>query len=86
MHNKAPPFTYPDNDGVVSLEFGEKLVPTYNLRLVQRAKATQHFYVALRWDIGHCADSRRRGRMLLSVERRDAAEGWRRPVADRGII
>lgn len=60
MHNKAPPFTYPDDDSVVSLEFREKLVPSQDLRLVQWAKATQHFYVALRWDIGHCADSRRR--------------------------
>ncbi len=67
MHNKAPPFTHPDDDSVVSLEFGEKQVSSQNLRLVQGAKATQHFYVALRWDIGHCADSRRR---------KDAAVCW----------
>lgn len=60
MQNKAPPFTYPDDDSVVSLEFGEKLVSADDLRLVERAKATQHFYVALRWDIGHGADSRRK--------------------------
>lgn len=60
MHNKAPPFAYPDEDCVISLEFGDELVPTYNLRLVERTKATEHFYVTLRRDIGHCADSRRR--------------------------
>ena len=60
MHNKAPAVTYPDDDSVISLKFGEKQVPAHDLRLVQRPKATQHFYVALRWDIGHCADSRRR--------------------------
>lgn len=60
MHNKAPPVTYPNDDSVISLKFGEKQVPAHDLRLVQGPKATQHFYVALRWDIGHCADSRRR--------------------------
>lgn len=59
-HNKAPAFTHPEDDSVVSLEFGEKQVPSDNLRLVQGTKATQHFYVALGWDIGHCADSVRR--------------------------
>lgn len=73
MHNKAPLFTHPDNDTVVSLEFRKKKVPAYNLRLVQRAKATQHFYIALSWDIGHCADSERR-KDAASVERKDAAE------------
>lgn len=74
-----PPVTYPDDNSVISLKFGEKLIPSYNLRLVERAKATQHFYVALRWDIGHCADSLRREegcsvvavvvRMLLEADR-----------------
>lgn len=73
MHNKAPPGTHPDDDSVVCLEFGQKLVPTYNLRLVQRTKATKHFYITLRWDVGHCADSERRmlllrGKMLLRLE------------------
>lgn len=65
--------THPDNDTVVSLEFGEKQISAHNLRLVERAKATQHFYVALSWDIGHCADSERR-KDAASVGRKDAAE------------
>lgn len=66
--------THRDHDAVVSLEFGEEQISAYHLRLVERAKATQHFYVALSWDVGHCADSGRR-KDAASVGRRDAAEG-----------
>lgn len=62
-------FTHPDGDSVVPLKFREKLIPSYNLRLVERTKTTQHFYITLRWDVGHGADLMRRkaGRMLLSA-------------------
>lgn len=77
--------THPDNDAVVSLEFGEKQISSHHLRLVERAKATQHFYVALSWDVGHCADSERR-KDAASVGRKDAAEGgWRRITSERGL-
>lgn len=75
-NNKAPPVTHPDDDGVVSLELGDELVSAQNLRLVEGAKATQHFDVALRWDIGHGADSREEGGCCLSAGRKDAAECW----------
>lgn len=52
MHNG----TYPDHHRVVRLEFGDKLIPAENLRLVEGTEATQHFDVALGWDVGHCAD------------------------------
>lgn len=80
-HNKSA--THPDHDAVVPLEFGEKKVPANDLRLVQGAKATQHFYVALGWDVGHCADSERR-KDAACAGRRDAAGGWRRVTSERG--
>lgn len=52
MHNS----TYPDHHRVVRLEFGQELVPADDLRLVEGTEATQHFDVALGWDVGHCAD------------------------------
>lgn len=52
MHNS----TYPNHHRVIRLEFGDKLVPADNLRLVEGTEATQHLDVALGWDVGHCAD------------------------------
>lgn len=67
------------------MEFGEKQIPAHHLRLVEGPKATQHFYVALSWDVGHGADSERR-KDAASVGRRDAAEGgWRRITSERGL-
>lgn len=47
--------TYPEEDGVLFLKYGDELVSAGNFGLVQWPESTQHLDVAFRVRISHCA-------------------------------
>lgn len=47
--------TYPEDDGVLLLKYGDELVSAGNFGLVQWPESTQHLDVAFRVRISHCA-------------------------------
>lgn len=47
--------TYPEDDSVLSLEYGDELVSAGNFGLVQWPKSTQHLDIAFRVRISHRA-------------------------------